>query len=67
LMYNVMVNGFCKEGLFDEALSLLSKMEENGCTPNAITYQTLICALFENNKNDEAVKLLREMIARGLL
>jgi len=57
----------CKKGLFDEALSLVSKMEDNGCTPNHVTFETLICALFEYNKNDEAVELLREMISRGLL
>jgi len=66
-MYNVMVNGLCKEGLFDDAMSLLSEMEDNCCTPNAVTFQTLIHALFESNKNDKAVELLREMIARGLL
>ena len=62
-----MINGLCKEGFFDEALSLLSQMEDNGCTPDALTYETLIRALFESDKNDKAVKLLREMIARGLL
>ena len=62
-----MINGLCKEGFFDEALSLLSKMEDNGCTPDGVTYEIIIRALFESNRNDNAVKLLREMIARGLL
>ncbi|MCI06129.1 pentatricopeptide repeat-containing protein, partial [Trifolium medium] len=66
-MYSVMVNGMCKEGLLDEALSIPSKMEENGCTPDAVTYEPLIRALFKNGKNDKAIKFLREMIARGLL
>jgi pentatricopeptide repeat protein len=41
-------------------------MEDNGCIPNAITYQTIIYAHFENDENDKAEKLLRDMIARGL-
>jgi pentatricopeptide repeat domain-containing protein 1 len=36
-LYTVMINRLCKEALFDEALSLLSKMKDNGCTPNAVT------------------------------
>jgi pentatricopeptide repeat domain-containing protein 1 len=53
-----MVNGLCKEALFDEALSLVSKIEDNGCTPDTVTYEILIFTLFENDKNDKAVNLL---------
>jgi pentatricopeptide repeat domain-containing protein 1 len=53
--------------LFDEALSLKLKMEDNGCTPNAVTYTNLIHALSKNGMNEKAVKLQHEMIARGLL
>jgi len=42
-------------------------MEDNGCRPDGVTYEIIIRALFKNDKNDNAVKLLREMIARGLL
>jgi pentatricopeptide repeat protein len=65
--YNIMINGLCLEGLFDDAMTLLSKMEDNGCIPDAVTYQTIIYALFENDENYKAEKLLREMVARGLL
>ncbi|QHO12271.1 Pentatricopeptide repeat-containing protein [Arachis hypogaea] len=61
------IDGLCKEGLFEEALALMSKMEDNGCLPNAVTFEIVIRALFENGENDMAEKLLREMIARGLL
>ena len=66
-MHNVMINGLCKEGLLDEALFVLFEMEDNGCTPDIVTYETLIRALFENDKNDKAEKLLCEMLSRGLL
>jgi pentatricopeptide repeat domain-containing protein 1 len=42
-------------------------MEDNGCIPDVVTYETIIRALFKNDENDKAEKLLREMIARGLL
>ena len=62
-----MINGLCKEGLFNEAITLLSKMEDNHCLPNGISFEIIIRALFENNFNDKAEKLIHEMIARGLL
>ncbi|XLS94632.1 hypothetical protein HN51_070640, partial [Arachis hypogaea] len=49
------------------SIALLSEMEDNGCLPDAVTFETLIRALFEKDENDIAKKLFREMIARGLL
>jgi pentatricopeptide repeat protein len=62
-----MISGLCKEGLFDEVFTFLSKMEDNGCIPDAVTYEIVIRALFEKGKIDMAEKLLCEMIVRGLL
>lgn len=42
-------------------------MRDNGCMPNAKTYETIILSLFEKDENDMVEKLLREMIMRGLL
>lgn len=53
-----MINEICKEGMFDEALTLLSEMEDKDCIPDAITFETIVCALFENGENDKAAKLL---------
>jgi pentatricopeptide repeat protein len=65
--YNVMIQGLCNKGLFDEALALLSKMKDNCCIPNIVTYEIIICSLFNKGENDKAEKLLREFIAIGLL
>lgn len=64
-----MIHGLCKEGLFDEALVLQSKMEDSGCIPDATTFDISIRALLVKNENDKAEKLLHEMIdiGRGLL
>ncbi|RYR07879.1 hypothetical protein Ahy_B05g075370 [Arachis hypogaea] len=56
-----MIHGLCKEVLFEEAVALLSEMEGNGCLPDAVTFETVIRALFEKDENDMAEKLLREM------
>ncbi|KAK7386624.1 hypothetical protein VNO78_26958 [Psophocarpus tetragonolobus] len=60
-------SGLYKEGLLGEALAMKSKMEENGCFPDAITFEVIICALLEKDENDMAEKLLREMIAKGIV
>jgi pentatricopeptide repeat protein len=65
--YTIMIHEFCNKGLFDEALTMLSKMEDNSCIPNAATYYIIIRSLFDKGENDKAEKLLREIIARGIL
>jgi pentatricopeptide repeat protein len=65
--YTIMIHGFRNKGLFDEALTMLSKMEDNSCILNAATYEIMIPSLFDKDENDMAEKLLCEMIARGLL
>ena len=62
-----MINELCKEGLLDEALALQSRMEDNGCISDAVTFEIMIRAFFDKDENDKAEKLVREMIARGLL
>lgn len=42
-------------------------MEGNGCMYDAITFDTIICAIFDKDENDKIEKLIKEMIARGLL
>lgn len=62
-----MINGLCKEGLLDEALTLLANMKDNGCIPNAITFEVMIHALFEKDENDKTEELLSEIVARVFL
>jgi pentatricopeptide repeat protein len=37
-----MIKGLCKEELLNEARELFEKIEENGCSPYHITYNTII-------------------------
>ncbi|RHN44845.1 putative pentatricopeptide [Medicago truncatula] len=44
-MYStMMITGLCKESLLYEALSLLSKMEDNGCNPDGVTCEIIVRA-----------------------
>ncbi|PNX68361.1 pentatricopeptide (PPR) repeat protein [Trifolium pratense] len=40
--YAIMIGGLCREGLLDDTEEFLRKMEENGCTPNACSYNGLL-------------------------
>ncbi|KAI9113682.1 hypothetical protein K1719_014933 [Acacia pycnantha] len=48
--YTIMISGLCRDGLLDEAVSLLSKMEGNDCLPDVVTFSTIISALLKNNE-----------------
>jgi pentatricopeptide repeat protein len=62
-----MIHGFCSNGLLDDAFATLSKMKDNCCIPNAVTYEIIIHFLFDKDENDKAEKFFREMILRGML
>ncbi|KAF7834555.1 putative pentatricopeptide repeat-containing protein [Senna tora] len=64
--YTIMIGGLCRDGLLDEAVALLSKMEDNNCLPDVVTFGTIISAMLKKNKSDKAEELHLEMIARGL-
>ncbi|RDX69223.1 hypothetical protein CR513_51685, partial [Mucuna pruriens] len=44
-------------GLFYEGSDLRSKMEYNGCNPDAITFGIIICDLFEKDENDKLTRI----------
>ncbi|XLS59185.1 hypothetical protein HN51_008940, partial [Arachis hypogaea] len=43
------------------SIGTLVKNGSTGCLPNAVTFETVIRALFEKDENDMAEKLLRKM------
>lgn len=48
--YNIMIKRFCKESLLIEANELFKKIEENGCSPNHFTYNTIIQGFLQHNE-----------------
>ena len=63
--YTIMVKGFGKEGLIDEAIELLEKMEGNDCSPNERTYNILILGLLQHGETAKAMKYLKMMVDNG--
>lgn len=57
-----MIKGLCKVSQNSIAIGLLRMMEERGCRPNAIKYNTLIDSLFNDEKPDDTLKLFKEMV-----
>jgi pentatricopeptide repeat protein len=50
-----------------EAMKLFDSMVEEGCTPDVVTYNTLINELCKGGKMDKVLKLMDEMLERGLV
>ena len=60
-----MIKGLCKEGLLNEARELFEKMEEFGCQPNHITYNTIIQGFLHHNETSWVVKYIQMMVNKG--
>uniref|UniRef100_A0A7N1A957 Pentatricopeptide repeat-containing protein n=1 Tax=Kalanchoe fedtschenkoi TaxID=63787 RepID=A0A7N1A957_KALFE len=48
--YNVMINGFCEKGLFDDAVMAFDEMQKKGFEPDVITFATLFYWLYRKNR-----------------
>jgi pentatricopeptide repeat domain-containing protein 1 len=49
-----LINGLCKESLFDKAEALFLKMEDNDFIRDAVSYETIIRSLFYKDYNEKA-------------
>ena len=63
--YNVYINGLCKQNNVAEALQIVASMEELGCKPNVVTYNTLLGALSVAGDFVKARELMKEMGWKG--
>ena len=61
-VYTTISMGFVKRACFNEAMALLSKMDDNDCSPDDIAAFIIIQALLDKNENEKAEKLLHQMI-----
>ncbi|KAF8403831.1 hypothetical protein HHK36_011937 [Tetracentron sinense] len=53
--YNTTIDGLCHEGLLDEANELLFKMEENGCSPDNVTFDLIVQGKKKGRKKEKRV------------
>ncbi|KAL6507946.1 hypothetical protein OROGR_024141 [Orobanche gracilis] len=61
---NMLVEGYCKLGLVDEAKSVIQKMKSNGVYPNVATYTSLANGIVLARKPGEALLLWNEIKER---
>lgn len=62
--WNMLVEGYCKIGLVDEAKSIIQKMKDNGIYPNVATYGSLANGIAVARKPGEALLLWNEIKER---
>ena len=64
ITYNTLVNGYCKDGHFHQALVLHAEMVRNGLTPNVIT--SLINSMCKAGNLNRVMEFFDQMHVRGL-
>ncbi|KAG6751171.1 hypothetical protein POTOM_045690 [Populus tomentosa] len=66
LVWTLVINGLCREGLLDEAYKAFRLMEEDGHPQDNCSYNVFIQG-FLQNKDPKAVQLISEMKIQGFL
>jgi len=64
--YNTLIHGLAKQQRFDEALALVSEMQDSGVAPDVYTYNSIIGPLAAALKFDLAYELITKMRAAGI-
>ncbi|KAG6432942.1 hypothetical protein SASPL_104536 [Salvia splendens] len=64
--YNTLINGFCKEGNFHQALVLHAEMVRNGLSPTVVTYTSLINSMCKARNLRRAMEFFDQLQIRGL-
>ncbi|EOY08249.1 Pentatricopeptide (PPR) repeat-containing protein, putative [Theobroma cacao] len=65
VIYNVLINGYLKNGDFDKALGFYERMERDRVKPDVYTFNTLINGYCRNGKFESGLELFREMKEKG--
>jgi len=67
ITYNVILDGFCRQGRMKEAELVLEKMIEKGVNPDRFTYTSLINGHVSQENLKEAFRFHDEMLQRGFV
>ncbi|KAF6167050.1 hypothetical protein GIB67_041305 [Kingdonia uniflora] len=59
--FNVIINGYCAQGRFTDAIGVYKRMGEKNCSPDTLSYNNLIEQLCGNEMMAEADELFKEM------
>ncbi len=60
-----LISSYCRNKKFEMNLELFREMREKWCSPNVVSFNTLIMGSFRERKFDEGVKMAYEMIDLG--
>ncbi|WCJ42437.1 Pentatricopeptide repeat (PPR) superfamily protein [Euphorbia peplus] len=60
--YNILINGFCREGDINVALKLFEALQRKGLSPNSVTYGTLINGLFKARRDKDAFRFFDQIM-----
>ncbi|KAG5558303.1 hypothetical protein RHGRI_008284 [Rhododendron griersonianum] len=66
VIYNTIVNGYCRAKEMDKALSTVEQMEIHGLKPSCITFNTLISKFCDSGNMVEATEWVKKMAGRGV-
>jgi pentatricopeptide repeat protein len=64
IAWNMLIDGYCRLGLIEEAKNIVQKMKENGFNPNVATYGSLANGIALARKPGEALLLWNEVKER---
>jgi pentatricopeptide repeat protein len=64
-IYNIIFKGLYKEELLIEAMELFEKMEENGCSPDHVIYNTIIQGFLQHKETSCVVKYKKMIVDKG--
>ncbi|KAJ9181623.1 hypothetical protein P3X46_009735 [Hevea brasiliensis] len=67
IAWNMLVEGYCKLGLVEEAKKIIQRMKENGFYPNVATYCSLANGIALARKPGEALLLWKEVKERCMV
>ncbi|KAK4773707.1 hypothetical protein SAY87_028726 [Trapa incisa] len=65
ISYGILIKSYCEARSPEKGLALLREMEQKGLEVTAITFTTILDALYKLGKIDEAEKLWAEMVSKG--
>ncbi|XP_041008771.1 pentatricopeptide repeat-containing protein At4g36680, mitochondrial [Juglans microcarpa x Juglans regia] len=63
--YGILVKSYCEAGSPETAVGIFKEMEEKGVEITAVTFTTILGALYKNGKSEEADKYWNEMVKKG--
>ncbi|XP_018478989.2 LOW QUALITY PROTEIN: pentatricopeptide repeat-containing protein At5g41170, mitochondrial [Raphanus sativus] len=61
VMYTTLIESLCRNGLVDNAMDMLNRMENDGVRPDAVTYTSLVNGLCNSSRLSDAVRLLNDV------